>query len=190
MCKLELYIIELCRIKQKPLFLQSNILKSLTYRLKTDCSEISNIEYIVKMGFDGIILKEQITQDPNYLENIKFLKEKIIENEAINEIKTKYEELSKFYSSNNEGMIDKNIESIFDNAVKFSFENPIKLIILKSNNYEFAKSVSKYRPNCMIVFITNDKIIYDYLRLLRGIIPFIRNNFEDCEECNFHFYHE
>ena len=86
-----MYIIEKCKIKQKPLFLQTNILKSMTKRIKPTVTEISNLDYTVKMGFDGLILKEELTMAHNYIDILKFLKENLIQMEFLYEVKHKDE---------------------------------------------------------------------------------------------------
>jgi len=175
-----MYIIEKCKIKQKPLYLQTNILKSMTKRIKPTVTEISNLDYTVKMGFDGLILKEELTMAYNYIDILKFLEENLLQIESLNEVKSKYEELSKFYSCNRNYSVNKNIESLLDCAVKSSFEIPIGIIILNSNDYSFAKSLSKYRPNSLIIYLTSNKFIYDYLRMIRGVSPqMIDNNIDD-----------
>ncbi len=176
-----MYIIEKCKIKQKPLFLQTNILKSMTKRIKPTVTEISNLDYTVKMGFDGLILKEELTMAHNYIDILKFLKENLIQMEFLYEVKHKYEELSNFFSYNRSLSINKNIESLLDCAVKSTFEIPVGLILLNSNDYYFAKTISKYRPDCLIVFLTNNKYIYDYLRMIRGVCPQLIENDTDYE---------
>lgn len=166
-----MYIIEKCKIKQKPLYLQTNILKSMTKRIKPTVTEISNLDYTVKMGFDGLILKEELTMAHNYIEILKFLEENLLQIEFLNEVKHKYEELSKFYTCNRTLSVCRSIESLLDCAVKSSFEIPIGLILLNSNDYRFAKSISKFRPNSLIIFLTSNKFIYDYLRMIRGVSP-------------------
>ena len=45
-----MYIIEKCKISQKPIFLQTCILKSMTNRSIPLVTEISNIDYAVKIS--------------------------------------------------------------------------------------------------------------------------------------------
>ncbi len=57
LCLIEMYIIEKCRIKQKPIFMQTCILKSMTHRVKPIITEISNIDHsvIIFLKFNYII---------------------------------------------------------------------------------------------------------------------------------------
>jgi pyruvate kinase len=173
LCLVEMYMFEKCKIQQKPIYLQTNIIKSMIKRVKPLVTEISNLDFIVNSGIDGLILKEEITNSPNYIELIKVLKETLVQMEAFSDTKAKYEELSKFYKIQNEYIIDPTIESLLDSAVKTVFDVNVGLIILYTDNYQFAKALSKYRPNCRIICITNKESIYNYLRLMRGVSPFL-----------------
>lgn len=51
LCLVEMYIIEKCKIKQKPIFLQTCILKSMTNRSTPLVTEIANIDYAVKIFY-------------------------------------------------------------------------------------------------------------------------------------------
>ena len=47
LCLIETYMIEKCKISQKPIFMQTNILKSMTHRVKPLVTEVSNIDHAV-----------------------------------------------------------------------------------------------------------------------------------------------
>jgi len=127
----------------------------------------------VNHGIDGIILKEEITIAHNYQEIIAFLKDILLQMESQNDTKTKYEELSKFFKIHRELSPDPTIESIFDCAVKTVFDMNINLIILLTDFPKFAKTLSKFRPNCCIICATDDRRVYNYLILIRGILAFL-----------------
>lgn len=63
-----------CKILRKPIYLQTNILKSMANRVKPNFCEITNIEISVRKGIDGFILKEEITMSDNYIKTIETLK--------------------------------------------------------------------------------------------------------------------
>lgn len=168
-----MYIIEKCQIHQKPLFLQTCILKSMTHRIKPLITEISNIDYAINVGIDGLILKEEITMAHNYLDIIKILKELLLQMESQSDNKSKYEELSKFFKIHIEHSPNPTIETLFDCAVKAVYDTNVDLIILYTDNHHFAKTLSKYRPNCRIFCVTKNENIFDYLRLVRGVSPFL-----------------
>jgi pyruvate kinase len=173
LCLIEMYIIEKCKIFQKPIFMQTCILKSMMHRVKPIITEISNLDHAVNVGVDGLILKEEITLAHNHTEIIKILRETLLGIEALSDSKNKYEELSKFYKIHKEYSFDIVIESILDCAVKTVFDLRIGLIILYTDKYQFAKTLSKYRPNCRIVCVTQNEKTFDYLRLIRGVSPFL-----------------
>lgn len=93
--------------------------------------------------------------------------------ELQSDTKSKYEELSKFFKIHRELSSDPTIESIFDCGVKTVFDMNISLIILSTDNPKYAKTLSKFRPNCCIICATNDKKVYNHIRLIRGVSPFL-----------------
>ena len=68
-----MYIINKCKILRKPIYLQTNILKSMSNRIKPNICEISNLDNSVNEGIDGLILKEEITMSENYMKTIEVL---------------------------------------------------------------------------------------------------------------------
>lgn len=109
----------------------------------------------------------------NHKEIIKIVRETLLGIEALYDSKYKYEELSKFFKLHRNISIDPTIESILDCAVKTVFDLNIGLIILYTDRHLLAKTLSKFRPNCRIVCVTKNKRTFDYLRLLRGVSPFL-----------------
>jgi pyruvate kinase len=128
---------------------------------------------------DGLILKEEITMADKYDQILKILKEILPQVEVLSDNKTKYEELSKFFKLHREYSIDPTIESLLDCAVKTSFDLNVGLIILYTDNYKLAKCLSKFRPKCRIVCVTNQYKYFNFLRLIRGVTPFLFDNFSD-----------
>ena len=120
-----------------------------------------------------MILKEEITIAHNYQEIIQFLKEILLQMELQIDTKSKYEELSKFFKIHRELSSDPTIESIFDCAVKTVFDMNVSLIILSTDTPKYAKTLSKFRPNCCIICATDDKKVYNQIRLTRGVSPFL-----------------
>ncbi len=109
----------------------------------------------------------------NYKEIIKIIRETLLGIEALADSKIKYEELSKFFKIHRELSYNPTIESILDCAVKTVFDLNIGLIILYTDRHQFAKTLSKFRPNCRIVCVTKNNKIFNYLRVLRGVSPFL-----------------
>lgn len=184
-----MYIIEKCKLQQKPFYLQTNILKSMTTRVKPTVTEISNLTYSVEVGFDGLILKEELTTADNYIDIVKCLEENLLQIESFSEIKPSYEELSKYYNLNRGLIVNRNIETLLDCAVKSTFDVPVGIIILNSNDFQLAKGLSKYRPNSLIIFVTSNKAVFDYLRLIRGVTPLLMETFYTLENNEIYIEH-
>jgi pyruvate kinase len=118
-------------------------------------------------------LKEEITIAHNYQEIIRFLKDILLQMELQSDTKNKYEELSKFFKIHRDLSSDPTIESIFDCAVKTVFDMNVSLIILSTDTPKYTKTLSKFRPNCCIICATDDKKVYNHIRLIRGVSSFL-----------------
>lgn len=184
LCLVEMYIIEKCKINHKPVLLQTCILQSMTTRIRPKVTEISNIDYAVNMGVDGIILKEEVTMADNYVNIIKILFEILLNIETDTDTKTRYEELSKFYKIHKDFLSTQGFktlvyfDTLFDCAVKSVFDVNADLVILYTDNFMFAKMLTKYHPGCRVVCVTHCKHISNYLRVIRGVTPFLIENFK------------
>jgi pyruvate kinase len=53
--------------------------------------------------------------------------------------------------------------------VGITYDIKIDLMVVFSDDIEIAKAVSKYHPNCLVVYPTTDELQVKYLRLVRGI---------------------
>jgi pyruvate kinase len=53
--------------------------------------------------------------------------------------------------------------------VRMTFYSKISMIIVFSDDDRVAKLISKYRPNCPIIFPTSNYQHSQYLRLIRGV---------------------
>jgi pyruvate kinase len=67
------------------------------------------------------------------------------------------------------------IESIIDTVVKMTYQTRFNLIIAFSDDIEIANQISKYRPNCLVIFPTSNEEHLKYLRVIRGILGVIVN---------------
>lgn len=68
------------------------------------------------------------------------------------------------------------LETVFDCAIKSAHDVRAEVIILFSDNTQFAKHLSKYRPPCTIAFPTNNNSDFKCVRIVRGVIPFFYKN--------------
>jgi pyruvate kinase len=62
---------------------------------------------------------------------------------------------------------------LLDNAVKLSHEINAGLIILFTDQIQFAKILTNLRPPCIIACPTSSIKSYRFLRLFRGVIPYL-----------------
>lgn len=190
LCTIETYIIERCKLMHKPILLQANILKSMTYRIRPTMTEISNIDSAVNSGIDGLILKEEVTMAHNYMNIIKTLKNILSNVEIIIDNKHRFEELARYFKVQNNALYFNNtnnkLEPLLASAVKTTYDADIQLILLYTDNYIYSKALSKYQPHCRIICATSDDKVFDYMRLIRGVTPFLVNisDFEDVDKLN------
>lgn len=165
----EIYMVEKCKLQNKPIILQNYSLKSLNIN-KPVISKISTLDFAVKEGIDSIILEEEINSEKCFLAAIAACRDVLLQIEAFEDSRNKYEEMSKFLSLNE--IKNQLCLNLFDCAAKLSYEIKNDLIILFSDNSKLAKALSNYRPNCLIVYPTNDLLEVKYIRTFRGVVPF------------------
>lgn len=188
LCLIETYIIEKCKLANKPIYFKTNCFNTLYSVNIPSVSDISNLDSSINSGIDGFILSEYFPY-----ESIINLHKIIVEIENINECgKSKFDEISKSiklgydecYSSSTSLKFNNTIhilETLFDSSVKMTFDIHINLIILYSDSYISAKRLSRYRPNCRIIVPTNNVIEFNFLRLFRGVSTYYSNS--ECISC-------
>ena len=118
----------------------------------------------------------------NYTDIIKILKELVLQQESLIDTKPRYEEISRFFQIHKEFSLNHTIDALLDSAVKTVFNVNAVLLILYTDECAFAKSLSKFRPTCRIICVTNDEKHFDYLRLLRGVSPFYQNKIRNFDK--------
>ncbi len=178
LCLIENYITEKCKFNNKPIYIKTNCFNTLHSITIPSVADISSLDSSINSGIDGFILSEYFPY-----ENFIKLQSIIMEIENLIDGKSKYEEVSKSVKCNMDEVTKSSynlrllnsyylLETIFDSAVKISFELPIKLIFLYCDSYISVKRLSKYRPNCRIITPTNNINEYNYVRVFRGVSPF------------------
>lgn len=128
-------------------------------------------------GVDGIILKEETTLSDHHSEIIRNLTEILFQMESLGEKKKHFDEITKIYKINREYISVLNhgniqLDSIFESAVKMSFDLLASYIVLFTDNYKYAKFLSKYQPDCKIFCVTNDFCHHSYMNLCRGVVAY------------------
>ena len=182
LCLIETYIIEKCKLTNKPIYFKTNCFNTLHCIKIPSVTDISNLNGAITSGIDGFILSE-------YFPSEAFIKlQKIItEMENLVDGKSKYEEISKSVKCNIEEIAKSHsclkslntfhlIETLFDSSVKITFEIPISLIFLYCDSYLSAKRLSRYRPNCRIICPTNNRNEYNFMRVFRGVSGYFTTN--------------
>lgn len=172
-CLIDKYIIEKCKLKNKPIFIKSNCFTTKTRSLFS-ASDITSIDDCINSGIDGFILNEEFP-----LEFFCTLKRMILDIERLSEGKDNYEKISKTVNLNLEEIRSHNslkslhafnlLETLFDSAIKLSYEANISIIFLYCDSYYTAKRLSKYRPNCRIICATDNPNKFNFIRMFRGV---------------------
>lgn len=170
-CLVEMYMLEKCRIQNKTVILQTLAMKSMNIS-KPSISQISTIDFAVKEGIDSLLLIEDHNYVNYYFDIIRTVRDALLQIEAYEDNKNKYEEMSKFFKINKNEKITNSIDSLFDCAVKLAHEIKAEMIILSTDNPSFAKNLSNYRPPCIISYPNNNQDYTKYSRLMRGVLPF------------------
>lgn len=178
LCLIEIYITEKCKITNKPIYIKTNCFNTLYSINIPSIADISNLDSSINSGIDGFILNEYFCSEA-------FIKmQKIVmEIESLVDGRSKYEEVSKSMKCNMDEVTKSYnslktltafylIETLFDSAVKITYEVQITLIFLFCDSYLTAKRLSRYRPNCRIISPTNNKNEYNFMRVFRGVSGF------------------
>ena len=69
--------------------------------------------------------------------------------------------------------VDNIYESMASSAVKISFDLNCKLIVVLTQSGRIAKLVSKYRPNCIILAITDSIKVAKHCMLMKSVFPIL-----------------
>lgn len=177
-CLIDKYIIEKCKLKNKPIYIKSNCFTSKTRNLFS-ASDITSFDDSINSGIDGFILNEEFP-----FEFYTSLKKLIMDVENLSEGKDNYEKISKTvklnideftksYSSLKSLNTFHLLETLFDSAIKLSYEVNISLIFLFCDSYLTVKRLSKYRPNCRIITATSNLNEFNIIRIFRGVSAFL-----------------
>lgn len=92
---IEIYIIEKCKQYNKPLILQTNSIKSINLN-KPAIFKVSILDFAVKAGIDGIIIKDEVCGMQEYINTIKASRNVIIEIEKVEDSIQKYFDQTKY----------------------------------------------------------------------------------------------
>jgi pyruvate kinase len=163
-CLIESYMIDQCRLFDKTVIFESAANKP--FNLQKNMIN-SFVEHSIKDGVDGILVRED--HSLGYIETVKVFNRSINEMELSDDNKKKNEELSKFYTLNRKAH-NSLIETIIDSAVKMTYRMKFSCIVVFSDNIEVAKMVSKYRPNCLVIFPCENHLHVNFLRFMRGVL--------------------
>lgn len=177
-CLIDKYIIEKCKLKNKPIYIKSNCFTSKTRNLFS-ASDITSFDDSINSGIDGFILNEEFP-----FEFYTSLKKMIMDIEKLSEGKDNYEKISKTVKLNIEEFTKSYnslkslntfhiLETLFDSAIKLSYEVNISLIFLYCDSYLTVKRLSKYRPNCRIICATGNLNEFNFIRIFRGVSAFL-----------------
>lgn len=90
----EQYMIARCRMQNKPVLLETNVLKSINVN-KPLISKISAVDSSVKEGIDAIIVNDDTIIGNNYLATLKAFQNVLLQLEAYEDNKCRYEEMSR-----------------------------------------------------------------------------------------------
>jgi len=170
-------IIDLCRKKNKPVIVATQMLKSMVNNFRPTRAEATDVSNAIYDGVDALMLSEE-TAIGNYpvrvveeMNNIAIFCEN---NGVIREIKIE---------TNN------STEILVEAAVKIIKDSkslPIKTVIIFTQSGNTARIFSRYRLNIPIVAITDRKETVNELSLSYGVNPYFKkfeeNNFKISKE--------
>ena len=156
-------IIEKVRAKMKPVIVATQMLDSMIRNPIPTRAEVSDIANAVYDSADAVMLSGETASGKYPLETVEMMSKILKSTEKIQS-----------YSGNTKK--DFSLTEVISHSVThIASEINAKAIFTGAITGNSAKTISSFRPETMIVAITNDEKVAQQLALVWGVIPFVIN---------------
>lgn len=149
--------------KGKFVITATEMLESMTYNIRPTRAEVSDVANAVLDGSSAIMLSGETSVGKYPVEVVK----------TMANIATSTEKCIKFH--NKFAKLDFHTKDIPDiisyNTVGSSFSSNAKAIVVITNSGRTAKLISRFRPQCPIIAITDEIDVYNKCSLVNNVIP-------------------
>lgn len=159
-------MIEKTTLAGKFVITATEMLASMQENIRPTRAEVSDVANAVLQGTSTIMLSGETAVGKYPVETIKTMSQ-------IAETQEKDMKSSKFVLPD---FKSKNIpDTISHTAVSTSIDLNAKAIMVLTNSGNSAKLISRFRPNCPVIAITDEKSVYHKCGIIGGVYPVVKN---------------
>jgi len=182
------YIVTKCRLNAKPVIIGGPILESMQKSQIPSRAEIADISMAISQGADGIILGSETAQGEYFEEAARMASQVCLSAEKNMDANQNYLNLLKQLRIKKLN-IEKVENVICNSAIKLSLDLNSPLIIVFTKKGKTAYKVSKFRPDSIIIAITDSEYTRKYCNLGYGIQSIIVQDLSDTNKnINMYFF--
>ncbi len=157
-------MIRLCRQNQKPVFVATQMLESMTENPRPTRAEVSDVANAVLDQVDAVMLSAETSAGKYPVESVQTMKDIILSVESNPEynqyIKINWENIAKEWLSHN---------ALVSSAASIAFRINAKAIVVPTATGQTVRLLSSFRPNAQIVAVAHDEKTMNQLALVWGI---------------------
>jgi pyruvate kinase len=165
-CRVQKDVTAYCNVQGKPMIISTQILESMCTNSVPSRSEVNDISNAVLDGCDALLLSGETAYGRSPLLALNTCAQICWETEQSSE----YSRVSRAMMEN--CAVKLNVtDNICYCAVQSVFNIDAVVIICISEKGRSAQLLSKYKPPCPILALTNNLRTLKYLRIVRGVIP-------------------
>jgi len=165
-CKIQKYVTKVCNEKGKPVMVSTQVLESMVFKTKPSRAEVTGVFNVVYDGIDSILLTGETAYGKHPELAVRACASICMEAEK----HIPYEEVSENILKNIQAPISIP-ENICYCAVRSVLSIKAKLIVCITKTGKTAQLISRFKPPCMILAITNSTKALKYMRIIRGVYP-------------------
>ena len=158
-------IVEKVRSKMKPVIVATQMLDSMIRNPLPTRAEVSDVANAVYDSADAVMLSGETASGKNPLEAVEMMRKVLESTESIQ---------SHIDNPANDG--NTSFLSVARSAAHISSELKARAILVETFSGESARIISHFRPNNIIVALTNDERTACQLSLVWGVMPFVLKN--------------
>jgi pyruvate kinase len=165
-CRVQKDVASYCNQEAKPIVISTQLLESMVSCLAPSQSEVNDIANAVLDGCDALLLSGETAYGRHPLRALEACSQICLETERSQE----YARISALAMQG--GFVEMSVaEDICYCAVQSVLNVGAVLIVCISHKGVSARTLSKYKPPCPILALTDDLHTLKFLRIVRGVIP-------------------
>jgi pyruvate kinase len=160
-------IIKKCNKAGKPVIVATQMLESMRENPRPTRAEVNDIAHAILQGTDAIMLSAETATGKYPVRSVKMM----------NLIAQQYEKRAKGIIKKYRRKEERGRTEIAQYIAKAAFfastELDAKAILTPTENGFTARNVSRFKPKCPILAITQDPMVVQLLQLVRGVFPLL-----------------